>query len=273
VADVPISIEITNGATVEPGADTPASSKPIPADVIAPAPVFADVIAAEPAAAEVIVPQLVAAHVIAPKPIAPEPIAPEPLAAVSPVAPDAPAEVVPYTSAIEIAPAVDPDDGLPDIWADPATPAAWTPPPDTATQPSPVSHAAQPSDTAVAATPDPPHVAVTPSTTSVPARAIPRFILNFADDQTQIVVAEEGDPPIVFGIFADGNVRCVDVDNGCYGGKAEGERSRMREVAGSRAFTVQLEPKEDGSFTASFVGGLHDGQHVTLLPVVIAGRA
>ena len=182
----------------------------------------------------------------------------------APIVHDAPAEVAPYAPAIEIAPAVDPNDGVPDIWADPTTPAAWTPP---------VEPAVKPVDVAVAAAPGPPLMAVTPSVAAAPARAIPRFITNFADDQTQIVVAEEGDPPIVFGIFADGNVRCVDVDNGCYAGKAEGERSRMREVAGSRAFTVQLEPNDDGSFTASFVGGLHDAQHLMLLPVVIAGHA
>ena len=55
------------------------------------------------------------------------------------------------------------------------------------------------------------------------------------------MAADAGDREIVFGIFSDGNIRCVDVDNGCYAGRAEGTRARMREVAGSRAFTVQLE--------------------------------
>jgi hypothetical protein len=102
-----------------------------------------------------------------------------------------------------------------------------------------------------------------------PTRAveIPRFIRNLADDTTVVVAAERGGPPLVFGVFEDGSVRCVDVDNGCYAGKAEGSRSRMREVAGSRAFTVQLEPHEDGSYEASFIGGLHDAQQMVLLPV------
>jgi hypothetical protein len=102
---------------------------------------------------------------------------------------------------------------------------------------------------------------------------VPRFIRNFADETTEIVAAEIGVPPIVFGLFDDASIRCVDVDNGCYTGKAEGTRSRMREVAGSRAFTVQLEPVGDGSYAASFIGGLHDAQHVVLLPVSPAGIA
>jgi hypothetical protein len=102
---------------------------------------------------------------------------------------------------------------------------------------------------------------------------IPRFIRNFADETTIIVAADLGPAPLVFGLFDDGSNRCVDVDNGCYAGKAEGMRSRMREVAGSRAFTVQLEPNEDGTYAASFIGGLHDAQSMLLLPVAGASKA
>ena len=104
-------------------------------------------------------------------------------------------------------------------------------------------------------------------------RQIPRFITNFADPTTQLMAADAGDREIVFGIFSDGNIRCVDVDNGCYAGRAEGTRARMREVAGSRAFTVQLEPADDERFEATFVGGLHDAQRLVLVPLTGSGSA
>jgi hypothetical protein len=137
---------------------------------------------------------------------------------------------------------------------------------------SPAAGAAAPAPAPAAA---PPVMVVPPSpvTTGPRERGIPRFIINFADEDTQIVAADAGEGEIVFGIFSDGNIRCVDVDNGCYAGKAEGPRARMREVAGSRAFTVQMEPAADDRFEAIFVGGLHDAQRLVLVPLTESGRA
>jgi hypothetical protein len=104
-------------------------------------------------------------------------------------------------------------------------------------------------------------------------RQIPRFITNFADPTTQVMAADAGEREIVFGIFSDGNIRCVDVDNGCYAGRAEGTRTRMREVAGSRAFTVQLEQADEDRVEATFVGGLHDAQCLVLVPLTGSGSA
>jgi hypothetical protein len=112
--------------------------------------------------------------------------------------------------------------------------------------------------------------AIAPAAAPLPEAApeIPRFISNFAESTTQIVAGLADGKPVFFGIYADGNIRFVDVDNGCYAGRAEGQRARMREVFGSRAFTVQLEPGDEGTFAASFVGGFHEGERLDLVPLV-----
>jgi hypothetical protein len=133
------------------------------------------------------------------------------------------------------------------------------------------SAAAAPSSERVPAPPPPPAAAQPGPATR--ERHIPRFITNFADEATLIVAGDAGEHDIVFGIFGDGNIRCVDVDNGCYAGKAEGSRARMREVAGSRAFTVQIEPAGDDRLEATFIGGLHDAQSVALTSVTDSGAA
>jgi hypothetical protein len=155
-----------------------------------------------------------------------------------------------------------------------AAPAAAAPEPaaPAAAERSPAAGAAAPFP-APAAAPQATVVPPSPVTTGPRERGIPRFIINFADEDTQVVAADAGDGEIVFGIFSDGNIRCVDVDNGCYAGKAEGPRARMREVAGSRAFTVQMEPAADDRFEAIFVGGLHDAQRLVLVPLTESGRA
>jgi len=175
------------------------------------------------------------------------------------------AEPIPATVAVAVevtAPAAPPDPAPPVAEPPPPAAAAERPPAAPQTVPAPAAPAV-----AIPAAP-PPAAAAGPR-----ERGIPRFITNFADEYTQIVAADTGDGELVFGIFADGNIRCVDVDNGCYAGKAEGPRARMREVAGSRAFTVALEPADDDSFSAIFVGGLHDTQHLMLEPLTESGRA
>ncbi len=147
-------------------------------------------------------------------------------------------------------------------------PASEPPPPAAADHQPAAAEPVQPWAPAPAPAVPPPAAATGPR-----ERGIPRFITNFADEYTQIVAADAAAGEIVFGIFADGNIRCVDVDNGCYAGKAEGSRARMREVAGSRAFTVQLEPADDDRFGAIFVGGLHDTQRLVLVPLTELGRA
>jgi hypothetical protein len=205
--------------------------------VVEPAPPVEPVAAAEPVPVEPIV-------------VAEEPVV-EPVAVAEPVSTFVPPFAEPVHAAPEPVAAavavVEPPPVLPEpIFAEPVA-AASEPVPDVAE-------------------PDPPRA----PTLSI---EIPRFIRNFADETTVIVAADLGAAPLVFGLFDDGSNRCVDVDNGCYAGKAEGMRSRMREVAGSRAFTVQLEPNEDGSYAASFIGGLHDAQSMLLLPVAGASKA
>ena len=101
-----------------------------------------------------------------------------------------------------------------------------------------------------------------------PAAGVPAFIAEAADAQTQVVAGRAGERPVVFGFYADGNVRTVDTDAAHYAGKAESARARMREVGGTRAFTVQIGVAPDGRLQAAFTGGLHDGETIALDPLV-----
>lgn len=98
--------------------------------------------------------------------------------------------------------------------------------------------------------------------------AIPEFITEPADGTTQLVGGRWGDRPVAFGFYPDGNIRFVDVDGGRYAGKAESARARMREVDGTRAFTVQIGVAADGRLQATFTGGLHDAETLSLDPLV-----
>jgi hypothetical protein len=42
----------------------------------------------------------------------------------------------------------------------------------------------------------------------------------------------------------------------------------MREVAGTRAFTVQIGVGADGGLQATFTGGIHDAATLTLVPLL-----
>ena len=49
---------------------------------------------------------------------------------------------------------------------------------------------------------------------------------------------------------------------------AESARARMREIDGTRAFTVQIGVAADGRLQATFTGGPHDTETVALEPLV-----
>jgi hypothetical protein len=99
-------------------------------------------------------------------------------------------------------------------------------------------------------------------------RDLPAFITELSDATTQVVRGAAGDGVFAFGFYADGNIRFSDVDGGRYAGMAESARARMREVDGTRAFTVQIGVAADGRLQATFTGGPHDAQTIALEPLV-----
>jgi hypothetical protein len=105
----------------------------------------------------------------------------------------------------------------------------------------------------------PPHLPPEPS-------GVPHYIAELADATTQIVRGRVAGGGFAFGFYPDGNIRFVDVDGGRYAGKAESARARMREVDGTRAFTVQIGVAADGRLQASFTGGPHDAETIALEP-------
>jgi hypothetical protein len=97
---------------------------------------------------------------------------------------------------------------------------------------------------------------------------VPAFVVEPADATSQIVGGRAGEGRLAFGFYADGNMRFVDVDCGRYAGKVEGARARMREVDGTRAFTVQIGVAADQRLQATFTGGAHDAETIALEPLV-----
>ncbi len=99
--------------------------------------------------------------------------------------------------------------------------------------------------------------------------AVPAFIVEAADDATtQIVGGRAGEGRLAFGFYADSNMRFVDVDGGRYAGKVENARSRLREIDGTRAITVQIGVAADQRLQATFTGGAHDAETIALEPLV-----
>jgi len=98
--------------------------------------------------------------------------------------------------------------------------------------------------------------------------AVPAFIAEAADGTTQLMRASVAGRPVTFGFYPDGNIRFVDVDGGRYAGKAESARARMREVDGTRAFTVQIAVDGQQQLQAIFTGGVHDSETLALEPLV-----
>lgn len=102
----------------------------------------------------------------------------------------------------------------------------------------------------------------------LPPSSLPAFLTDGADSLTQLARAGAGEQSVAFGFYPDGNIRFVDVDGGRYAGKAESARARMREVDGTRAFTVQIGVASDGGLQATFTGGAHDDETFPLEPLV-----
>jgi hypothetical protein len=101
------------------------------------------------------------------------------------------------------------------------------------------------------------------------AAVVPAFIVEAADDATtQIVGARAGEGRLAFGFYADGSIRFVDADGGRYAGKVESARARLREIDGTRAFTVQIGVAADQRLQATFTGGTHDAETIALEPLV-----
>jgi hypothetical protein len=96
---------------------------------------------------------------------------------------------------------------------------------------------------------------------------LPRFITELADDATQLVRGAIDGGTFAFGFYPDGNIRFVDVDGGRYVGQADSARARMREVDGTRSFTVQIGVAADGRLQATFTGGAHDTVTAPLEPI------
>jgi hypothetical protein len=101
-----------------------------------------------------------------------------------------------------------------------------------------------------------------------PPGSVPQYIGEVADASTQIVRGKAGEGAVTFGLYANGNVRCVDADGARYHGRTESARARMREDGGTRAFTVQLSRAPGGGLEATFTGGTHDGETIALEPLV-----
>ncbi len=98
--------------------------------------------------------------------------------------------------------------------------------------------------------------------------AVPAFISEVADGTTQLMRGYSRARPVIFGFYPDGNIRFVDVDGGRYAGRAESARARMREVDGTRAFTVQIAVDGQQQLQAIFTGGVHDSETLPLEPLV-----
>jgi len=130
-------------------------------------------------------------------------------------------------------------------------------------EPPPVAHAAAPLPPGPMFGPPPARPPEAPDVAVVPA-----FVVEPADGTTQIVGGRAGEGRLAFGFYADGNMRFVDVDGGRYAGKVENARARMREVDGTRAFTVQIGVAADQRLQATFTGGAHDAETIALEPLV-----
>ena len=117
----------------------------------------------------------------------------------------------------------------------------------------------------------PPHRPTEPAAPAELVRSapepIPAFIAEAADPAAQIVRGA-GANAFVIGFYSDGTIRFVEPDGGRYSGKAESARARMREVGGTRAFTVQIGVGADGGLQATFTGGNHDAETLALVPLV-----
>jgi hypothetical protein len=107
-----------------------------------------------------------------------------------------------------------------------------------------------------------------PESHAADVAVVPPFIVEPADEAAQIVGGAAGAGRFAFGFYGDGNMRFVDVDGGRYAGRVESARARMREIDGTRAFTVQIGVAADQRLQATFTGGAHDAETIALEPLV-----
>ncbi|HEV2642307.1 MAG TPA: hypothetical protein VGT98_06355 [Candidatus Elarobacter sp.] len=150
-------------------------------------------------------------------------------------------------------------------------PARPLPPPEPEPEPEPVAALDEPRIVqAVAPLPPGPVFGPPPERPpeSADVAAVPAFVVEPADASSQIVGGRAGEGRLAFGFYADGNMRFVDVDGGRYAGKVESARARLREVDGTRAFTVQIGVGADQRLQATFTGGAHDTETIALEPLV-----
>jgi hypothetical protein len=200
----------------------------------------------------------------------PKGLAFEPADAPEAAAPQAPVASVPPPVVADVIftpkpppPAAPPPDVPP---APRAAPPAVPPPP---APPPPFTPARQPEPAAAPVGPQGPRLGAPPPRPALePNGALPRFIAEIADDATQLVRGTIDGGTFAFGFYPDGNIRFVDVDGGRYVGQAESARARMREVDGTRSFTVQIGVAADGRLQATFTGGAHDTATAPLEPFV-----
>lgn len=155
----------------------------------------------------------------------------------------------------------------------PPPPVAAAPPPADAPAPPPPEEPAEPGRApvihAATGTNGGPRLGAPPPRETPDSNGVlPRFITEFADDATQLARGSFNGDSFTFGFYPDGNIRFVDADGGRYLGQAESARARMREVDGTRSFTVQIGVAVDGRLQATFTGGAHDTLTAPLEPVV-----
>ena len=93
---------------------------------------------------------------------------------------------------------------------------------------------------------------------------LPAFVGDGADGERRILSGEIGGRSLIFAFYSGGKIKFVDVDGSRYQGTAETARARMREVGGTRAFTVRLDADGEGRLLASFTGGAHDDATIGL---------
>jgi hypothetical protein len=153
-----------------------------------------------------------------------------------------------------------------DLPGEPELPPHADPDPQPAVEPAAEPHAAAPEPPPRPIFGPPPERP--PETHPTDVAAVPAFLVDPADETAQIVGAAAGSGRFAFGFYADANMRFVDVDGGRYAGRVESARARLREIDGTRAFTVQIGVAADQRLQATFTGGAHDGETIALEPLV-----
>jgi hypothetical protein len=93
---------------------------------------------------------------------------------------------------------------------------------------------------------------------------VPPFLAQAVDASTMFLQGTSSGRSVLFACYPDGKMRFVDIDGSCYEGTSEGSRARMREVGGTRAFTVRIAALDARRHEATFTGGQHDDATIAL---------